>query len=108
MSGGASPRRKGNVYERELVNQALDLGLPAERAYGSNGRALGMSAQVDLVVAGRGLQAKRKKRLASWITSNLDDSDVYGVVTREDQGRSVVVLEWTTFLALVKLAEGVQ
>ena len=33
-------KRKGNAFERELVNTAKDWGLEAQRAWGSNGQSL--------------------------------------------------------------------
>ena len=41
---------KGNNYERELVKEAQAKGLEAERAYASNGKALGECEEVDLIV----------------------------------------------------------
>ena len=61
---GKSPKRKGSNFERELVNEAKERGLNAERAYASNGRALGEAEEVDLMVNGCRIQAKRRKALA--------------------------------------------
>ena len=44
---------KGNTYERELVNQAKDIGLEAKRAWASDGRSLGLHEEVDLVIDGK-------------------------------------------------------
>ena len=57
---------KGNNYERELVAQARDKGLESERAYASNGRSLGESEEVDLIISGCRVQAKRRKALPAW------------------------------------------
>jgi Holliday junction resolvase len=38
-------KRKGNAYERELVNQAIAAGLTSKRAYASNGLSLGHGAR---------------------------------------------------------------
>lgn len=43
-------KEKGNRLERELVLKAKEWGLYSERAYGSDGRNLGLSPTVDLLV----------------------------------------------------------
>lgn len=88
-------KRKGSAYERELVNEARAAGLPAERAYASNGRALGCSEEVDLLVSGQRLQAKRRKKLADFlqIPEGCD-----AVVVRQDRGETLVLLRWKDYL----------
>ena len=61
MSGKA-PRRKGFGFEREVVNAAKEAGLCAKRAYGSNGEAMGMHAEVDMVI-GDAARPARSRRL---------------------------------------------
>lgn len=94
-------KRKGNHYERELVKQAIVSGLPAERAYASNGRALGHGEEVDLLVGGKRIQAKRRKAIASFM---LPTEQVDAVAIRQDRGETVVVLSWWEYLDLVKAA----
>ena len=43
-------KQKGNRFERECVKIAETHGFSAQRAYGSNGRALGESETVDFVI----------------------------------------------------------
>lgn len=64
---GKSPKRKGNGFERELVNTAKNSGLSAQRAYASNGEALGHHAEVDLVVEVVRIQAKRRASIAGYV-----------------------------------------
>ena len=90
-------KRKGNTYERELVQQARAAGLPAERAYASNGRSLGMAEDVDVVVAGQRIQAKRRKRLPMHLRPS---ETVDAVAFREDHGATNVLLRWSDFLKL--------
>ena len=92
-------KRKGNRYERELVNQAIASGVPAKRAPGSNGEAIGEHAEVDLIVGGFRGQAKIRKARASYITHS-ENFDFQ--VIRENGGTSFVVLEWFEFLDLIK------
>ena len=98
-----SSKRKGSNFERELVNTARLAGLPAERAYASNGKALGHAETVDLVVSGARVQAKRRKRIADFLQPHID----YDVVAvRQDRGEALAILRWTDFLDLLKEAGG--
>ena len=94
-------KRKGNRFERELVHQAQERGLAAERAYASNGRSLGEAEGVDIVVNGMRLQAKRKKRLPAYLRLG---EGIDGVVFREDRGATYVLIRWEDLLD--KLEEG--
>ena len=51
-------KQKGNRFERECVKMAENHGFSAERAYGSNGRALGESETVDIVIRANGEKIK--------------------------------------------------
>ena len=86
---------KGTNFERELVNEAKRRGLVAERAYASNGRALGETEQVDVVVQGMRIQAKRRKSLAAYLQI---PPGVDAVVFREDRGDTYVLLRWEDLL----------
>jgi hypothetical protein len=95
-------KRKGNSFERELVQQAQAAGLDGYRCWGSDGRSRGLGKDVDLVLTGAvKLQAKRKAKLPEWLglTNGVD-----GVVLRQDHGEAVVVLRWADYLALLKAA----
>lgn len=92
-------KRKGNAYERELVNQAKDSGLEAKRAWASNGRSLGLHEEVDLVVGDKRIQAKRRKSIASFLLPN---ENVDAVAFRPDAGETMVLLTWWEYLDLVK------
>jgi len=91
----SSSKRKGNGFERELVNQAAARGLASERAYASNGRALGESEEVDLLVQGMRIQAKRRARIASYLQIP-EGADA--VVVRQDRGETLVLLRWSDLL----------
>jgi len=47
---GRAAKRKGSHGAREVVNLAKAAGLPATRAYASNGRALGHTEDVDALL----------------------------------------------------------
>ena len=99
---------KGNAYERELVNQAKDSGLEAIRAWGSDGRSIGHTEGVDVLLDGkRRVQAKRMRKLPVWcikLVSYLLTCEADAVVFRGDGGESFVLLTWWEYLDLVKEA----
>ena len=102
-----SSKRKGNRYEREIVEDAEAKGLEAERAFASNGRALGEQECVDLLIRGRAdmvtdvvrIQAKRRKSIAQYLTPP-EGADV--TVIREDRGQSLVVCPLDEYLDLLR------
>lgn len=100
MTGGRGPKRKGYVFECELIDMAKRSGLDAERAWGSNGEALRLHPSVDCVVAGQRVQAKRRKKLPDWLVKPLTEH-VDCVALREDRGETVVVLRYADWLDLV-------
>jgi len=95
----SSSKVKGSQYEREIVNQAKEIGLEAIRAYASNGLSLGKCEAVDLIISGITVQAKRRAKLASYMKIP-DGVDV--VVMREDRGESLAVIPLTKLLQLIK------
>lgn len=97
--GGYSPKDKGNKFEREIVNAARALGLDAERAYGSNGRALGEVEGVDLTLGTLRVQAKRRARIASWL---LPPDGCDAVAVRQDRGDTLVVLRFEVLCELLR------
>lgn len=94
---------KGSTFERELVAIFSKHGLIAERAYASNGRALGCAETVDVLASGCRVQCKRRKKIAEWLTVP-KGADV--VAVREDRGETWIVLEANAFAALVARAGG--
>ena len=95
-------KRKGNSYERELVNEAKSRGLEAERAYASNGRALGHAEDVDCVIGGKRVQAKRRKALAAFLRPT---ETVDAVAFREDRGGTFVLVTLDEWLDLLSQAD---
>jgi len=90
---------KGNSYERELVNEAKELGLKAIRAYSSDGRSLGKSEKVDLMIGEVTIQAKRRNKIAEYLKIP-DNVDM--VVVRENRGESLAVVPFKKILQLIK------
>jgi Holliday junction resolvase len=101
---GSKSRSKGFGYEREIVKEFEADGFRAKRAWGSNGRALGLHEEVDIVVHMKTspdvhLQAKRKATIAGYIKPT---PQVMAQVIREDRGDSYAVLPLSTFIKLLK------
>ena len=94
-----SSKIKGNNFERELVNQAKESGLESKRAYASNGQSLGHHEEVDCLIGGKRIQAKRRKSIAKWMRPN---ENVDAVAVRENNGETIVLLLWWEYLDLLK------
>lgn len=91
-------KAKGNAYEEEVVRAVKSHGLSAQRAWGSDGRAMGEHQEVDLKIEGFKIQAKRYKRIAQHL---IPSNQVDAVVTRPDRGQSLVILRLEDFLELL-------
>ena len=92
-------KRIGNAFERELVQMAKDMGLDAVRAYGSDGRSLGKSEKVDVMVEEVTIQAKKRAKIAEYIKI---PSDVDMVVIRENRGKPLAIVPFEKILRLIK------
>lgn len=96
---------KGNVFEREVVQAFRDRAdWSAERAYASNGKALGKDETVDVLVvhADSGIelsiQCKRRKAVASWLECNMHQD---AIVFRADNKQSYIAMPLSVFLDLI-------
>ncbi len=86
---------KGNNFERECVNRAKEKGIKSIRAYASDGRSLGKSSEVDIVIGDWDIQCKRRKKIASFL--NIPEG-ADAVIFREDSGKTLVLLDYNDFL----------
>lgn len=93
-------KNKGNRFERKIV-EICDLhDIPAKRAYASDGRSLGMSSEVDVLINDDiKVQAKCRKKLASHIQPN-ENVDVQ--IVKQDRGPTMVIMEINDFLLMYK------
>ena len=89
-------KTKGNNYERELVKDAERFELRAKRSWGSDGRSMGLHEEVDLVVEGWHIQAKRRKSVAKWILPN---ENVDAQCVRGDNGKSFIIMRYDDWCA---------
>jgi len=97
-------KRKGNRFERELVEAFTEAGLEAERAYASNGQALvtrsgqRCTSGVDVLVEGcLKVQAKRRKSVASYLQA---PAGAHVTAVRADRQEALVVVPLGLFLRL--------
>ena len=89
-------KQKGNRFERLIVDKAQSYGEGAERAWGSNGRALGMHEEVDVLLEGHlRIQAKCRKNIAKWLKPSVF---VDAVVVKENRGETYIILRYDEFL----------
>ena len=98
MPGGKRNRQRGFELERECVNAARAVGLDAKRAWGSNGEALGLCKEVDVVIDGRPYQMKRKKKLPAWLALK---PGTVGTIFREDRARAYALIPFEDLLDLL-------
>tara|TARA_R100001594_G_scaffold56617_1_gene90508 strand:+ start:572 stop:943 length:372 start_codon:yes stop_codon:yes gene_type:complete len=91
-------KTKGNTYEREIVRLFESYGVECKRAWGSNGKSLGLGyhEEVDCLAEGDlRIQAKRRKNIAKWLKPS---EVVDAVVVREDRGESYIVIRLEEFV----------
>lgn len=93
-------KAKGYRFEKTVVDQALEAGIPAERAWGSNGQSLGQHPEVDVLMAGLKAQLKCRKKLPDVVrpTSNVDMQ-----IIKENYGETFVVVPYKLFLQLIRI-----
>jgi len=93
-------KAKGNRFERECVNKALEKGLDSKRAWGSDGRSLGLDSEVDLIIEDFTIQCKVRKRIAKWIKPLILPNHVQ--LIKEDRGEIYTVMTMEKFLEIIK------
>ena len=90
---------KGNAFEREVVDAAKAIGLEAKRAWGSNGLSIGCDPEVDLVIEGEHVQAKRRKALPAYLQI---PTCCDAVVFRQDRKSALVLLRLDDYLSILQ------
>lgn len=96
---GARNRERSYEHESQLVRAAQAAGLEARRAWGSNGKAIGLAADVDIDIEGHHVQAKRRKKLPAYL--QIPDS-CEAVAFRQDRGENLVLIRLPTYLEYLK------
>ena len=94
---------KGNKFERDVVKKAELFEIDGKRAWASDGRSLGLDAEVDVVIGSKKykdemhIQCKIRKRLPEYIFPKNDAIDCH--LIREDRGETFIVLRYEDYLA---------
>ena len=87
---------KGNRFERFLVKLIESFYIRARRAWGSNGQALGMHEEVDVLMDEEiRIQAKCRKSLPKYLGMT---EEVDMVAFKEDRGETYFLIRATDFL----------
>ncbi len=92
-------KSKGNGYERELRDYFRALGIESERAWGSDGRAMGLDKEVDVTANGCLIQCKRRKVIPKDLRIP-EKADV--TAFREDRGETFILMRLKDFAEIVK------
>ena len=94
---------KGNKFERDCCKKAELFEVPSKRAWGSDGRSLGLHPEVDIVLGDKNyndemhVQCKIRKRLPTYIFPKDDAID--SQLIREDRGEAYIVIRYEDYLA---------
>ena len=103
---GSKSKNKGSRFERDIVNKVKDSGVPAKRAWGSNGRSLGWHEEVDVLVGkSYRIQAKCRKKLADFLqpTEHVD-----AVVCKQDRGETLIILRFDDWLKNIAINDAMK
>ncbi len=104
----AKNRAKGNDLERKIVERCKQNGLEAKRAWGSNGLSMGEAQEVDCLVEGWKVQAKKgynqpSTKLKEFLT-NVDCCVWSASDNRKNNGADYVIMTMDKFIeVLLKL-----
>lgn len=93
-------KEKGDRVERELVKLAQKYGFESRRAYGSDGRSLGLNSEVDLLVGEYRVQSKSRKKMPKWLFTAIDGVD-FGIL-RFNNKKPLAVVDYEWLLQLIK------
>ena len=94
---------KGNRFERQIVELCKIWQVACKRAWGSNGEALGMHAEVDCLIEDDfRVQAKVRKKLPKYL---IPTEEVDAVVFKQDRGEVLMLIRFEDWLAEKKRFE---
>ena len=94
---------KGNKFERDCCKLAEAFEIPSKRAWGSDGRSMGLHQEVDIVIGDKkykdecNCQCKIRKRLPDYIFPKTNVVDCH--LIREDRGDAYIVMRYEDYLA---------
>ena len=93
-------KQKGNRFERECVEVAKDKDVRAIRAWGSDGRSLGLTSEVDILIDKYKAQCKVRKRVAKWLKPS-EEVDIQ--LVKEDRGQIYLIQRYDEWLEMVSV-----
>tara|TARA_R100000808_G_C2140753_1_gene148556 strand:+ start:1013 stop:1384 length:372 start_codon:yes stop_codon:yes gene_type:complete len=89
-------KQKGNRFERQIVELCKIWEIACKRAWGSNGEALGMHAEVDCLIEDDfRVQAKVRKKLPKYL---IPTEEVDAVVFKQDRGEVLMLVRFEDWL----------
>ena len=91
---------KGNKFERDCCNKAELFEIPSKRAWGSDGRSLGLHSEVDLTIEDFTVQCKVRKRVAKWLMPI--DLPNHVQLIKEDRGEIYTIMRMEKFLEILQ------
>ena len=100
----ASPsRQKGNRLENKIVKMSEEAGIKATRAWASNGKALGLTDDVDVLMGPYKVQAKARKAIADYIKPPPGaDITIVQEIRKGHTEEPLVVMPLKEFLRILK------
>ena len=102
----AKNKARGNRLEYKIVKLAEKYGLKAKRAWGSDGRSMGLVEQVDVLLEGKiKLQCKMRKKFPQWM--NVEEGVDYQVV-QTDNKPPMIIMPIEEYLEMFLLAKGLR
>jgi len=106
VSGGKTPRAKGDRFERAIVRLLQDRGIGAERVPLSGSAGGRFSGDLSVPCLGRDLVVEAKSRGAGFrqLYAWLDGRDV--LITRSDRREALVILRLNLAAEIAVKAEG--
>lgn len=104
MSGGRSPKDKGNTFERLCVNLFKSSGHKSKRSWSSDGRSLGKHETVDMIADVYGkeymFQCKVRKKISKDVLPDINHVDAQ--LIKQDYGQTFIVMPLTEFINELK------
>ena len=92
-------KAKGNRFERECLELLKSNGFTGERAYGSNGRALGESETVDIIIYANSEKIKGQCKVRNKLPKYIKIPEGCDVVfLKEDRGDLYVLQKYDDWL----------
>ena len=96
-------KAKGNRFEKECVSVAEEHGFNSKRAWGSDGRSIGLDPEVDITIEyllSDEIQCKVRKNIAKYLLPP-DNCDI--TLLKEDRGEIYATIRYKDLLELIQL-----